>query len=113
MGEFWKEGMKDAQFVAALQEMEPEFQAAKEVLRLRLAQGLTQKELAQRVGTKQASISRLERASQQAQSGLSAAGGGGPERPGRDPLRAQRTSPLIIPYGTIICSGSPSRSSDG
>ncbi len=61
--EFWNERMKDPQFVAALQEMEPEFQAAREVLRLRLAQGLTQKELAERIGTKQASISRLERAS--------------------------------------------------
>jgi len=63
MDEFWKERMKDPEFVAALQEMEPEFQAAKEVLRLRLAQGLTQEELAERIGTKQASISRLERAS--------------------------------------------------
>jgi len=63
MDEFWKERMKDAEFVAALQKMEPEFQAAKEVLRLRFAQGLTQKDLAERIGTKQASISRLERAS--------------------------------------------------
>jgi DNA-binding XRE family transcriptional regulator len=61
--EFWDEQMNAPEFVAALQEMEPEFQAAREVLRLRLAQGLTQKELAQRIGTKQASISRLERAS--------------------------------------------------
>lgn len=63
MDEFWNERMKDAEFAAAVREMEPEFQAAREVLRLRLAQGLTQKELADRVGTKQASISRLERAS--------------------------------------------------
>ena len=61
--EFWDEQMKDPEFMAALQEMAPEFQAAREVLRLRLAQGLTQKELAERIGTKQASISRLERAS--------------------------------------------------
>ncbi len=47
MDEFWNERMKDPEFVAALQEMEPEFQAAREVLRLRLAQGLTQKELAE------------------------------------------------------------------
>ncbi len=63
MDEFWNERMRDPAFIAALQEMEPEFQAAREVLRLRLAQGLTQKELAERIGTKQASISRLERAS--------------------------------------------------
>ena len=63
MDEFWDEQMQDPEFVAALQEVEPEFQAAREVLRLRLAAGLTQKELAERVGTQQASISRLERAS--------------------------------------------------
>jgi hypothetical protein len=34
--------MKDPEFVAALEEMEPEFQAAREVLRL--AQGMPQKE---------------------------------------------------------------------
>jgi len=55
--------MKDTQFAAALQEMEPEFQAAKEVLGLRLAQGLTQEELTKRISAKHASISRLERAS--------------------------------------------------
>jgi len=62
MKEFWDERMRDPEFVAAMREMEPEFQAAREVLRLRLAKGLTQEELAERVGTQQASISRLERA---------------------------------------------------
>jgi len=62
MEEFWKEQMKDPEFAAAYRELEPEFQAAREVIRLRLARGLTQKELAEKVGTKQASISRLERA---------------------------------------------------
>lgn len=42
--------------------MEPEFQVALEVLRLRLKRGLSQKELAARVGTQQSGISRLERA---------------------------------------------------
>ncbi len=60
--EFLAELMEDPEFVQAYREMEPEFQAAREVLRLRLARGLTQEELARRVGTQQASISRLERA---------------------------------------------------
>ncbi|HEY68815.1 MAG TPA: transcriptional regulator, partial [Thermoflexia bacterium] len=54
MKEFWDERMRDPEFVAAMREMEPEFQAAREVLRLRLAKGLTQEELAERVGTQQA-----------------------------------------------------------
>jgi len=62
MDEFWGAQMRDPAFAAAVQELAPEFQAAREVIRLRLAQGLTQKELAERVGTQQASISRLERA---------------------------------------------------
>lgn len=61
--EFLKERLQDSTFATAYYEMEPEFQAAREVIRLRLAQGLSQKELAGRVGTHQASISRLERAS--------------------------------------------------
>jgi len=62
MEEFWEEQMKDEEFAAAYRELEPEFQVAREVIRLRLERGLTQKELAEMVGTKQASISRLERA---------------------------------------------------
>jgi transcriptional regulator with XRE-family HTH domain len=54
--------MQDPAFAEAFHEMEPEFQAAREVIRLRLDQGLTQKELAERIGTQQASISRLEQA---------------------------------------------------
>ena len=60
--EFLKERMQDPAFAEVSREMEPEFQAAREVMRLRLDQGLTQKELAERIGTQQASISRLERA---------------------------------------------------
>ncbi len=61
--EFLAELMETPDFVQAYREVEPEFQAARQVLGLRLARGLTQEELAQRVGTKQSSISRLERAS--------------------------------------------------
>ncbi len=42
--------------------MEPEFQVARAVIRLRLEQGLSQAELAARAGTRQPNISRLEQA---------------------------------------------------
>jgi len=40
--------------------LEQEFQLAKEVIALRIARKLTQKELAQRMGTSQPAIARLE-----------------------------------------------------
>jgi len=61
--EFLKEQLRNPEFAAAYHELEPEFQVAREVIRLRLEKGLTQKELAELVGTKQSGISRLENAS--------------------------------------------------
>jgi transcriptional regulator with XRE-family HTH domain len=56
--EEWEaERMKDPEFVAALQELEPAYQVA----RLRILRGLSQEQLADLVGTKQPSIARLER----------------------------------------------------
>jgi ribosome-binding protein aMBF1 (putative translation factor) len=48
--------LQDPEFVAAIKELEPGYQIA----RLRIQRGLTQSELARRVGTKQSSIARLE-----------------------------------------------------
>jgi len=48
--------MQDPEFRAALEEIEPAYQVA----RLRIMRGLTQKQLAKLVGTRQSSISRLE-----------------------------------------------------
>ena len=55
--EDWEaEQMKDSEFRAAAEELEPAYQVA----RLRIMRGLTQEQLAALVGTKQPSIARLE-----------------------------------------------------
>lgn len=54
------ERMRDPAFATAYEALEPEFQVARQVIALRLQRGLTQKELAKQVGTKQSGISRLE-----------------------------------------------------
>ena len=56
--EEWEaERLQDPEFVAALTAREPAYQ----VTRLRIRRGLTHKQLAELVGTKQSSIARLER----------------------------------------------------
>ena len=58
--EDWKvEKNKDAEFAAAAEDLEPGYQIA----RLRILRGLTQAQLAERVGTRQPSIARLENGS--------------------------------------------------
>jgi transcriptional regulator with XRE-family HTH domain len=54
------ERMRNPAFAEAYNALEPEFQVARQVIALRLQRGLTQKELAARIGTKQSGISRLE-----------------------------------------------------
>lgn len=41
-------------------ELEPLYKIQKEIIKLRIEQGISQKELAERIGTKQSAISRLE-----------------------------------------------------
>jgi len=54
---YWqKEQLKDSEFTAIARELEPGYQIA----RLRIAQGLTQAQLAEMVGTHQPSIARIE-----------------------------------------------------
>ena len=56
--EDWEaEQLRDPEFREAAEELEPAYQVA----RLRVLRGLTQKELAKLVGTRQPSIARLER----------------------------------------------------
>lgn len=58
--EDWEvEKLRDAEFKAAAKELEPGYQIA----RLRILRGLTQAQLAEKVGTKQPSIARLENGS--------------------------------------------------
>jgi ribosome-binding protein aMBF1 (putative translation factor) len=53
---------QDPEFVREYEALEPEYQVARAVLDLRLQRGFSQAELAERAGTKQASVSRVERA---------------------------------------------------
>lgn len=55
-----KQLMKDPEFVKAYQELQPEFAIIEKIIRARIGEGVTQKELAKRMKTKQSAISRLE-----------------------------------------------------
>ncbi len=60
----WKEHkkqlMRDPEFREQYEALEPEYELAAAVIRLRLARGLTQAQLADMLNTKQESIARLE-----------------------------------------------------
>lgn len=58
--DFLRELRQDPEYIAAEAELRPLLDIADAVLRLRLAKGWSQAELARRVGTKQANISKLE-----------------------------------------------------
>lgn len=52
--------LRDREIRKAYKELEPEFELVRLLIRKRLENGLTQHELARKVGTKQSAISRLE-----------------------------------------------------
>jgi len=54
------EWMKDPEVKAAYDRLAPEFEFSAELLRARLRAGLSQAELAERMGTSQSAIARLE-----------------------------------------------------
>jgi transcriptional regulator with XRE-family HTH domain len=60
----WKEHkkklMENPEFVNEYSTLEPEYKLAADLIRLRLAKGLTQEDLAKLLNTKQESIARLE-----------------------------------------------------
>ena len=59
--EFKAKLMEDEEFKKVYEEGEFEFQVKCAIIEARISQNLTQKELAERIGTKQSSISRFER----------------------------------------------------
>ncbi len=59
--EYIAEQMKDPEFKKAWDNLEPEFQVLKAMIKAREKSGISQAELARRLGTKQSVISRLER----------------------------------------------------
>jgi len=61
--ELEKKLMKDPEFVKAYNDLETEFQIARQMIGARIKQDITQEELAKKVKTGQAVISRLEGAS--------------------------------------------------
>ena len=56
--------MKNAEFKKAYDELEPVYQTIRELVAYRIKKGLTQKQLAEKIGTRQSSISRLESSGQ-------------------------------------------------
>ena len=52
--------LKNREILFEYQKLKPEFQLAKQVIEARIKKGLSQSQLAQKVGTKQPAISRLE-----------------------------------------------------
>jgi len=58
--QFKKEILKDKGIKKAYDELGPEFAVIEAIMQKRLAKGLTQAQLARKVGTKQSAIARLE-----------------------------------------------------
>ena len=55
-----KEVLKDSELKAEYDRLQPEYAVIQAILDARIKKGVTQKELAQKIGTKQSVISRLE-----------------------------------------------------
>ena len=60
--EFKKKALENPDVKEAYDELAPEFELREKLIDMRLAAGLTQEEMARRMGTKKSNISRLESA---------------------------------------------------
>ncbi|MGB9860591.1 MAG: helix-turn-helix transcriptional regulator, partial [Moorellaceae bacterium] len=58
--EFKEQLMKNPAFRKEYEDLEPEYQLVRSIIQQRIAKGMTQAELAKRVGTRQSAIARLE-----------------------------------------------------
>ncbi len=58
--EIKKDLLKDPEFAKEVKLLEPEYEMVRQIIKARIELNLSQKELANRVGTKQSNISRLE-----------------------------------------------------
>ncbi len=58
--EFKRKTLRDRNVKRAYEEMGPQFEVIQMIIRRRIKRGITQKELARMVGTKQSAISRFE-----------------------------------------------------
>lgn len=58
--EFEKELLKDPAVRAEVEKLEPEYQLARQLIRARINQSMTQAEVAERAGVKQSYVARLE-----------------------------------------------------
>jgi len=52
--------MKDPEFRREFEALQPEFELARQIIDARIQKNLSQAEIAERIGTKQAAISRIE-----------------------------------------------------
>ena len=59
-GDIKKEFLKDPATYKEYKSLEPEYKIISQMIKIRIEQGLTQKELADKIGTRQSNISRLE-----------------------------------------------------
>ena len=59
-GSFKKKLLKDKEVAREYEALEPQYALISQIIGARLKKGITQKELAKRIGTKQSAISRLE-----------------------------------------------------
>lgn len=55
-----KEQKKNPEFLREYEALDAEYDFARQVIRARISAGLTQKELAERIGTQQSNVSRIE-----------------------------------------------------